>query len=259
MINKAKEIWAYRDMISSLVRRELRGKYKGSILGFLWTFINPLCQIIVYTIVFSMIFRSGMEKFYVYIIAGMIPWMFFDSSMRIGSGCIRYQGDMIKKIYFPREALPIASVTANFVNMLFCFIIVFLVLIVSGFGMSFKALLFLPLTMLIEYIMVLGFTLIISSCTVYFKDLEHIITVLLMVWIYLTPILYSIETVPAELLWIFKINPMTFVIESYHSILYWKTIPTWNILAYSSIFAIVIFLIGEAIFIKLDDNFAEEL
>lgn len=259
MISKAREIWAYRDMISSLIRRELRGKYKGSILGFLWTFINPLCQIIVYTIVFSMIFRSGMDKFYVYIIAGMIPWMFFDLSMRIGSGCIRYQGDMIKKIYFPREALPIASVTANFVNMLFCFIFVFLVLIVSRFGVNFKALLFLPLVMLIEYIMVLGFTLIISSCTVYFKDLEHIVTVLLMAWVYLTPILYSIENVPTELLWVLKLNPMTFVIECYHSILYWKCAPTLTILGYSSISAIAIFLIGEVIFIKLDDNFAEEL
>ena len=259
MINRIKEIVDYRDMVGSLVKRELRGKYKGSVLGFLWTFINPLCQIIVYTIVFSIIIRSDLNNFYVYMITGMIPWLFFDSSMRIGSGCIRYQGDMINKIYFPREILPLAAVTANFVNMLFCFVIVFLVLFVSGVGVSVTALLCLPCVMAIQYIMVLGFTLLISSITVYFKDMEHIVTVMLMAWIYLTPILYPITLIPGRLTWIFKLNPMTYVIECYHSILYWKTVPTAKIMLYSFIAAFVVLVVGELVFAKLDNNFAEEL
>ncbi|MCD7836151.1 MAG: ABC transporter permease [Lachnospiraceae bacterium] len=259
MGSRFKEIYAYRDMIGSLVQRELRGKYKGSVLGFLWTFINPLCQIIVYTIVFSIIVRSDLDKFYVYIITGMIPWLFFDSSMRIGAGCVRYQGDMIKKIYFPREVLPIACVTANFVNMLFCFVIVFLVLFVSGVGVSLRALFSLPLVMLIEYILVLGFTLLISSITVFFKDLEHIVTVVLMAWIYLTPILYSISSVPGKLVWIFKLNPLTYVIEAYHSILYWQEVPTATIIFRAAFCAAAILIVGEMVFAKLDDYFAEEL
>ncbi len=259
MKERIKEIYAYRDMVASLVKRELRGKYKGSVLGFLWTFINPLCQIIVYTIVFSVIVRSDLDKFYVYMITGMIPWLFFDASIRIGAGCVRYQGDMLKKIYFPREVLPISCVTANFVNMLFCFVIVFLVLAVSGIGVSFRALFCLPLVMGIEYMMALGVVLIISAGTVYFKDLEHIITVALMAWIYLTPILYPIQIVPENLLWIFKLNPMTYVIECYHAILYWKVVPTGKIMSYAAIAAIVILIIGEMVFRKLDDNFAEEL
>lgn len=91
MLKHVKEIFAYTDMIKSLVKRDLRGKYKGSVLGFLWTFINPLCQIIVYIIVFSMIVRTNLDQFYAYIIAGMIPWFFFDMSLRQGSGCVRYQ------------------------------------------------------------------------------------------------------------------------------------------------------------------------
>lgn len=259
MKERIKEIYSYKDMVASLVKRELRGKYKGSFLGFLWTFINPLCQIIVYTIVFSIIVRSDLDKFYVYMITGMIPWLFFDASIRIGAGCVRYQGDMLKKIYFPREVLPISCVTANFVNMLFCFVIVLLVLIVSGIGFSFRALFCLPLVMLIEYVMALGVVLIISAGTVYFKDLEHIVTVALMAWIYLTPILYPIQIVPEKLLWIFKLNPMTYVIECYHAILYWKVLPTGKILSYAAIAAIALLIIGELVFKKLDDNFAEEL
>ena len=250
MIGHVKEILAYMDMVKSLVKRDLRGKYKGSILGFLWTFINPLCQIIVYIIVFSVIVRTNLDKFYVYVITGMIPWFFFDVSLRQGAGCVRYQGDMVKKIYFPREVLPLACVTSNFVNMLFCFIIVFAVLIVSGVGISVRALFFLPMVMMVEYV---------SAVTVFFKDLEHIVTVLLMAWIYLTPILYSMDTIPPQILWIFKANPMAHVIEAYHSVLYWKRMPTEKGFLYATVFAVIMLMLGEWIFAKLNDNFAEEL
>ena len=154
-----KEIFEYRDMVNSLVRRDLRGKYKGSVLGFLWTFINPLCQIVVYTIVFSIIIRSELEQFYVYMITGMVPWLFFDMALRQGTGCVRYQGEMVKKIYFPREVLPLACVTSNFINMLFCFMIVFFVVAVSGIGVRLEALVWLPLVMGIAYLLALGFAL----------------------------------------------------------------------------------------------------
>lgn len=259
MKERLKHIMSYDDMIGSLVKKELRGKYKGSVLGFLWTFINPLCQIIVYTIVFSVVVRSNLDKFYVYMIVGMIPWLFFDMSLRQGAGCVRYQGDMIKKIYFPREVLPISCVTANFVNMLFCFVIVFAVLIFSGIGVRLEAILFLPLVMAIEYLLALGFALIVSAGTVFFKDLEHITTVILMAWIYATPIMYSMDIIPANIKWLFKANPMTSVIESYHKILYWKVLPSGKEVLYSAVFAIVMVIIGELVFAKLDDNFAEEL
>ena len=259
MKKRLRDIFSYSDMIGSLVRRDLRGKYKGSVLGFLWTFINPLCQMIVYTIVFSVIVRNDLNKFYVYMIVGMVPWLFFDTSLRQGSGCVRYQGDMIKKIYFPREVLPLSCVTSNFVNMLFCFIIVFAVLIISGVGFSIKALIFLPLIMAIEYLLTLGFALIVSAGTVFFKDLEHITTVILMAWIYGTPIMYSLKIVPENIKWIFLANPMTSIIEAYHNILYWKIVPDVKDIVYALIFGTVMVIIGEFVFAKLDDNFAEEL
>lgn len=259
MFKSIKEIYDYKDMVVSLVKRELRGKYKGSVLGFLWTFINPLCQIIVYTVVFSVIVRNDLDQFYVYVITGMIPWVFFDTSLRMGSGCVRYQGDLLKKIYFPREVLPISVVTANFINMLLCFIIVFVVLIFSGRAINPLALFYLPFVMIVEYMITLGFVLVLSSCTVYFKDLEHITTVLLMIWIYGTPILYSTSTIPDSLLKLFKINPMTSIIESYHSILYWGDIPSAKYLAYALLWGVVSLMVGEFVFSKLSGKFAEEL
>lgn len=254
-----KEIFDYQDMINSFVRRDLRGKYKGSVLGFLWTFINPLCQMIVYTIVFSVIVRNDLEQFYVYMITGMVPWLFFDMALRQGTCCVRYQGELVKKIYFPREVLPIACVTSNFINMLFCFLIVFIVLLISGVGVRLQVLVWLPLVMGIEYLLVLGFTLLVSAGTVYLKDLEHIVSVLLMAWIYLTPILYPVSMIPDTILWIFRMNPMTAVIEAYHAVLYWKKSPDASGLFYAFLFGVVLLAVSEAVFVKLSDHFAEEL
>jgi len=259
MIQRLKNIFKYKDMIYSLVRRELRGRYKGSVLGFLWTYINPLCQIIVYTIVFSTIFKVDIDKFYLYLIIGMMPWIFFSSSIQGGSTCIRAQADMVKKIYFPREVIPISYVTSTFANMLFSFIIVFLAILVSGVGVNLTALLYLPIIMIIEYILALGLVFIISSATVYFRDLEQIVGVLMMAWIYLTPIMYDVDYIPESWRTLFFMNPMTPIIVVYHDILYNKQIPETLHMLQSGAVSVIILVIGFLIFTKLDKNFAEEM
>lgn len=258
-MKKIKDIYEYRDMIYSLVRRELRGKYKGSVLGFLWTYINPLCQIVIYSIVFSVIFKVEIENFYLYLVIGMMPWIFFSSSVQGGSTCIRSQADMVKKIYFPREVLPISFVTSMFINMLLSFIIVFGAVLISGIGFNLYAILFLPFIMLIEYIFTLGITFIVSSCTVYLRDLEQIIGVIMMAWIYLTPIMYSLDSMPEAVKKVINLNPMTAIIESYHDILYYKQIPSNENLLYAICISIILFLIGFVVFSCLDKGFAEEM
>lgn len=259
MLKKVAEIYDYREMIRNLVKKELRGRYKSSVLGFLWTFINPLCQIIIYTIVFSTIMRTGIEQFYLYLTVGMIPWMFFSSSIQGGAMCIVSQQDLVKKIYFPREVLPIAYVTSCFVNMLFCFVVVFCILLVSGKGINGQALVFLPVVMIVEYVLALGFTMIVSACTVYLRDLEHIVAVLLQAWIYLTPIMYSIEIIPDSIMPIFKLNPMTSVIEAYHTILYYKQIPQVSELLETFVVGTIALVVGCVVFGKLQKGFVEEL
>ena len=254
-----KELYAYREMIASLVRKDLRGRYKGSVLGFLWTFINPLCQLLIYTLVFSVILRAGIDKFYLFLFVALVPWLFFSSSITGGAMAIVSQQDMVKKIYFPRQVLPIAYVTSCFVNMLFCFIIIFFVLILSGIGVNFKALLCLPIIMIIEYILVLGIALLTSAFTVYFRDLEHILGLITMAWMYLTPVMYSVDMVPKEFISIFNLNPMTPIIVAYRDILYYKQVPHISTLLQAIIIGLFILIIGNIIFQKLQKGFVEEL
>ncbi|MEY8421176.1 ABC transporter permease [Lachnospiraceae bacterium 38-14] len=259
MIVNLKELYEYREMIVNLVRKELRGRYKSSVLGFLWTFINPLCQIIVYTLVFSQIFRMNIDKYYLFLTVVMIPWVFFNSSIAGGSMSVVSQQDLVKKIYFPREILPISFVTSCFVNMLLSFVVVFIVIAVSGLGFNAKALLYLPIIMIIQYVLVLGITLITSACNVYFRDLEHIIGVIMMAWIYLTPVMYDISYVPEHLLGIFYLNPMTPIALAYREILYYKQAPHLTNLFGSIGVGVVALVIGSFVFAKLQKNFVEEL
>ena len=153
LMQHIKELYEYREMIISLVRKDLRGRYKGSVLGFLWTFVNPLLQLIVYTIVFSIIMRASYEQYYLFLFVALVPWMFFSSSVTDGAASILKEKDMVKKIYFPREVLPISTVTSAFVNMILTFVVVFIVVIVSGRGINPLALLCLPVVMVVEYVL----------------------------------------------------------------------------------------------------------
>ena len=254
-----KELYGYRQMIFSLVRRELRGRYKGSVLGFLWTFINPLLQLVVYTIVFSVILRSDIDKFYLYLFVGLIPWIFFSSSLTGGASSVLASKDMVKKIYFPREILPISYVTSAFVNMLFCFIVIFIVVFISGVPINLIAYCYLPVIMIAEYVLALGGALITSALTVYFRDLEYILGIITMAWMYLTPIMYSVDIVPDRLKPIFYMNPMTPIIVAYRDVLYYGSIPHLGTLAHGFIFGVVMLGVGYFVFRRLQKHFAEEL
>lgn len=254
-----KEVYEYRSMIGSLIQRDLRGRYKGSVLGFAWTFLNPLLQLTVYTVVFSVIMRSGIEDYYLFLFVALIPWIFFSSSLTGGASCILSQKELVKKIYFPREVLPIAHVTCQLVNMLLSFIVVFTVLLVSGKGVSLKALLYLPVIVLVEYLLSLGIAMITSALTVYLRDLEHILIIVAMAWQFLTPVMYSIDMVPDSFRPIFMINPMTHVITAYRDIFYYKQSPQIGTLFQAFFLGIGLLLVGSMIFKILKRHFAEEL
>ncbi|MCR5110876.1 MAG: ABC transporter permease [Ruminococcus sp.] len=258
-MNTIKELYAYRQMIFSLVRKDLRGRYKGSALGFLWTFINPLLQLVVYTVVFSFILKTNIERYYLYLFVALIPWIFFSSSITVGAASVVAQKDLIKKIYFPRMVIPISYVTSCFVNMLLCFIVIFAVILVSGAGFNFAALLTLPVIMVVEYILALGMALLTSAVTVYFRDLEHILGIVSMVWMYMTPIMYDRSIVPERLLPIFNLNPMTHIISCYRDVLYRKEMPDLLSLISAAALGIFFLILGGIVFNRLQRRFAEEL
>ncbi len=253
------EIYEYRQMIASLVKKDLKGRYKGSVLGFLWTFINPLLQLLVYTFVFSTILQSGIPQYYLHLFVALVPWIFFSSSLTTGSQIILGQKNMIKKIYFPREVMPIAYATSSFVNMLLSFLVIFAVLLVSGKGVSLSAILWLPAVMLIQYLLVLGVTFLTSSLTVYLRDLEHIMGVLQMALMYLSPVVYSLDRIPEQWRTLYLCNPMAPILVSYRNILYYKIPPEGGELLLALGLSLAVLLIGWLTFGKLKKHFAEEL
>jgi len=246
-------------MIAGLVHREIRGRYKGSVLGFMWTFLNPLLQLGVYTLLFSVILKSDVPQYYIFLFVALVPWLFFSSCLSVGCNCILASGPMVTKIYFPREVLPISFVVSAFVNMLYCFIVVFAVLIFTGFGINPIALLYLPIIFAVEFLLCLGVTLFFSALTVYVRDLAHILGILSMLLQFLTPVMYSIERIPLKLRPIFNLNPMAPIIQCYREILYYKQVPNISTLGLATLFGIVIVILGELIFSKLQKGFAEEL
>lgn len=281
MHQNIKEIYNYRQMIVGLVRRELRGRYKGSVLGFLWTFINPLLQLLVYTLVFGFLFKnSDKPNFYLYIFVGLIPWIFFSSCLTGGCSAVLDQSGLVTKVYFPREVLPISYVTSQFVNMLYCFVIVIAVYIFGAFssisngatgivwiwglrpGFSFLPLLSLPLLFIIEYLICLGMTMFTSAITVYVRDVRHILSIIGTLWMFATPIMWFKEqfsdhhTIQTLLIYV---NPMGGLIESYHDILYYGAWPDFNVLSIAFIWAILAMTIGILVFNKAKKRFAEEM
>ena len=246
-------------MIYSLVKQDLRGRYKGSFLGFLWTFLNPLLQLVVYTFVFSVIMRTDIEDYYLFLFVAFIPWLFFSNSVSGGSRAVMNRQDLVKKIYFPRQILPIAFVSSNFVNMILSFVIVFGALLVSGRGVAWAKLWYLIPIMFVEYILVLAITMITSALTVFFRDLEYILGIVTMAWMYFTPIMYSESMVPEMYLSLFNLNPVTPIIKCYRSVLFYQQSPNLIDLTSALLIAIIMFVFGNIIFACTQKKFAEEL
>lgn len=252
-------IYRYREMLINMVRRELRGKYKGSILGFLWTFINPLLQLVVYTIVFSNIMRMGVSNYEIFLFVALIPWMFFSTSVLSGAGSIIYNQNLVTKIYFPREILPLSVVTSNFINMIYCSVIVLAVVLFYHMNLNLEVWFMLPVIAFIEYILVIGIVLIVSALTVYFRDLEHILGIIIMAWQFLTPVMYPESFVPSQYQAILYLNPMTPIIISFRDVLYYGKMPVVENLVYAFLWSLIIFICGFLLFGKLQKDFAEEL
>lgn len=258
-MGRFKEIWDYREMIISLVKRDLKSKYKGSVLGFFWMILNPLLQLCVYTIVFSVIMRMNIDKYYLFMFVAFIPWLFFSTCLSGGTGAVFNQQDMVKKIYFPREVLPISFTISQFVNMMLSFVVVFAAVFISGIKISLQALLCLPVIMIIEFTLCLGITYITSALDVYFRDMGYMMNIVAMALVYLTPVFYSETMVPEKFMNLFYLNPMTPITMAYRDILYYGRMPQLNDLRMATLIGIVVLILGHVIFWKLQKHFIEEL
>ena len=253
-----KNLYQYRELLKSNVKKEIRGKYKGSFLGVLWSFINPLLQVLVYAIVFPYIMRIKTDNYLVFLIIGIIPWTFFTTVLNQGMITVRMNGGIIKKVYFPREILPISVATSGLVNFLISCIIILLFCIFGKVGLSWH-LAFLPLIAIIQFILTLGLTFALSAINIYIKDTEYIVQFFINMLFYATPILYPATLFPEKIRWVLYLNPMSQIIEAYRCIFLYHQIPDAMGLIYLLGICALVFIIGLIIFRKLEKGFAEEV
>lgn len=254
-----KGLYEYRELLKTSISKDIRGKYKNSILGVFWSFLNPLLQIAVYALVFPLLMRgSTIENYTVFICCGLIPWNFFSTAISRTSFTIIENGNIVKKVYFPREILPISVVTSEAINFIISSIIILIFVLGYGVGIT-KYIIFYPIILLVEYFLLIGISFIVSSITVYFRDLQHFIGIALQLFFYATPIVYAPGQIPESFQWIIKYNPMTYIINGFRDIFYYKQMPDFVDLGWVFLSSIVLCFVGYFIFRKLQKRFAEEM
>lgn len=255
-----KDLYAYRELLKTNVKKEIRGKYKGSFLGVIWSFLNPLLMTLVYAIVFPYLLRgANYDHYTTFLIIGILPWNWFLTNINQGTFTILANSGIIKKVYFPREILPISVVTSGLVNFLITCVIMFIFLICSGIGFSIY-ILYLPLVIIVQYLLTLGILFITCAINVYMRDFEYIINFIMQMLFYATPILYSVEIFENSFIGsLIKINPMTTIINCYRDILYWHNQP--HLISLLIVFGVSLLLciVGLKIFKHLSKGFAEEV
>ena len=269
LFNNLKELYKYRVLIQNLVSRELKARYRGTVLGFLWSFFNPLLLMIVYTLVFGFIiqprdpaFERNPLIYALFLFCGVLPWTWFSSSSLESANVLMVQGNLIKKILFPVEVLPLVVVTSNFVHFVFGLPILFLfaLIMLKKFTVY---MLFLPLVILVQFVFSLGFTLLVSSLTVHFRDIKDILANLLTFWFFASPIIYPISfSTIRENMWLqifLNLNPMTHIMQGYQNCVFFGEMIRWKKLGVTFLVSLVLFFIGYAIFDRLRDSFPEEV
>jgi lipopolysaccharide transport system permease protein len=264
MFTDLKTLFSYRELLFILTRKELKVRYRGSVLGFFWSLLNPILTMAVYSFVFSIVLRAGIQEFMIFLICALLPFNFLANSVNIGSGSIISNSNLVNKIYFPREIIPLSIVFSNLINYLLELIALFIVLAIFGFKF-YIFLYLLPVVIFIQLFMVIGITLLTSALNVFFRDLQHIITIVMMIWFFGTPIIYPLEMVPEKFQLFIKINPMTIYAAYYRNIFYYVKYPEGA--GFPSIqetmvalgITMLIFFIGYFVFKKLDPRFAEKV
>jgi len=264
MISNFKKLIAYRELLFSLTKKELKVKYRGSVLGFFWSLLNPVLMMLVYSFVFSMILRQGIQEFAIFLLCALLPYNFFSNSVNYGSGSIISNANLVKKIYFPKEIIPLSIVLSNLINFLLELVVLFIVL--SIFGYKFYMYLYLlPVVILVQVLFVSGISMLISALNVFFRDLQHLITILMLVWFFATPIIYPLSMVPQRFQFWMQLNPMAVFASYYRNIFYFVKYPEgmyWPSLEIILIclgITFLFFFMGYFIFKRLEPKFAEEV
>jgi ABC-2 type transport system permease protein len=266
-----REIASSRELFVNLTLRELRGKYKRSVLGWAWSLLNPLSSMLIYTLIFSVIFKqkiapgdpSGLEVFPLFLLCALLPWNYLANSLGSGMESLVANANLVKKVYFPREVVVAAIVASWLVSFFMELAVLSAALLIAG-NMVLPWLPMVLVTVTLESGFVLGMALLLAICNVYFRDVRHLVGIALQIWFYLTPIIYPITLVPEKkngwpLRTLFLLNPMARFARIFRNLLYDLRWPSFGDMAYVAAVAAAAMLIGMWAFRKLEPRLAEEL
>lgn len=269
MIGQLAELYTHRQLLGDFAWREIRARYKGSVLGFAWNFLNPLLQLLVYWLLFGVLLRIRVVDAFggdppygyaVFLFTGLLPWTFFASSLMGGAGAVLNNANLVKKVRLPLAILPAATVLAALVNFLLSLVVLAAVLLFAGIELR-ATLLVLPLLLAVQLVLCLGFAYLLAALAVFFRDVLHILGILLTLWYFLTPIIFPLEgfrerTTAYVML---HLNPLTPVITGYQRVILDGAMPKWEWLAYSLGVGVLVLLVGLLIYHRASPSFEEEL
>ncbi|MGL4649758.1 MAG: ABC transporter permease [Caldilineaceae bacterium] len=269
LVTAVGDLWRYRNAVLQLTLRELKARYKNTVLGFFWSLLNPIAMMLVFTAVFTVFLpNNNIENYPLFVLCGILPWNFLSAGVLTGISSITSNGNLVTKVYFPREVLPISSVMANLVNFLLALCVLFVLLVVFGVGFS-PWIWLLPVVILLHTAFVLGLALILSTLNVFYRDTLMVMDVVLLAWFFLTPVVYSLDALPESytilgvtvdvqrMVYIF--NPMASIISTYRDILYWGYRTDLDFFIRTAITSFAILGFGYWFFRTYSPRFGEEV
>lgn len=252
------ELYLSRNVLYQLVAQQLILRYRRTALGYFWTLINPLLMMTVMAIVFSALFKADLKTFAVFLFAGMVPWNFFSAVVtQSGTAFINNEG-LIKKIYLPKALFPVSVASALLIDSLFSFIALFVIIIVLGGTISW-ALLFLPMSYFLLFVFAIGFGLVMSVATVFFRDLQYVMTIVMQALFFLTPILYKPDALAGKVRWLIELNPVTPFISLFRAPLIDGNLPSSSVLLQAATISFATMAVGLFVFLRQEKSIVYRL
>jgi ABC-2 type transport system permease protein len=251
--------FAFRELLRNLVLRDLRLKYRGSVLGFVWSMVNPIVTVGVYALAFGYILRTPTQAFVLYLVCGLLAWGYFGASVSASTGSVIDSGSLVKAVYFPRAILPLSTVLFNLAQFLLtCAVALPVALLIYGVAPT-PSMLAWPLLVVLQTVMCVGLALLLATATAFFRDVKHFLEIALQVLFWLTPLVYEQSIMPEPVKLVGLLSPMTPFVVGYHHALYYRHWPDAWVWALSVTYAVSAFACGAAVFRRFEDRFTEQL
>jgi len=254
MLDLIKEVLRYRELIWALALKDLRVRYKRSFLGFLWALLNPLLTMMILTIVFSTVMRIPVDHYAIFLLSVLLPWTFFTQALSYAVESVVANGDLLKKVFIGKSVFPVAAVLANLINFSLSMIPLVILVLVLRFPFHWTWL-YLPVPLLALIGFTLGCGFFCAAANVFFRDVAHVIQIVLSAWFYASPIIYSLDFVPRRYYLLFRLNPMVYILNGFRLGIYYGRLPSLASVAMSLTCGIVFLMAGYAFFRRYEDTF----